>query len=187
MPNMLRARAGLWSLLTLGCGGIAGPDSAPTEPTARPTLAAGAGVEQSVMGGGQFFHPDFGTVTLAFTAIRHADGRVSGRFQQQQFDVGFSYKGEVTCFAIDPVTGRAWIGGVLTHSDDPAPITQVGDDAWFRVLDLGQGGTEPDRSTFLGFEGGGGIITSEEYCDAQIWPDGNARTWPLEHGNIGMR
>jgi hypothetical protein len=27
-------------------------------------------------------------------------------------------------------------------------------------------------------------VTSEEYCQLQIWPDGNARTWPVESGNI---
>jgi hypothetical protein len=183
MHNAIRSSVGLLSLLTLACAGPGGPDGAMTESTAL----AGAGVEESVSGGGQFFHPIFGTVTVAFTAIRHADGSVSGRFQQHQFDVGFSYQGDVTCFAIDPVTRRAWIGGVLTKSDDPDPITEVGDDAWFRVLDVGQGQAEPDRSTFLGFEGGGGIITSEEYCAARIWHEENARTWPLEHGNIVIR
>ena len=152
------------------------PDAA-----ARPALAAG-GVQQVVSGGGQFEHPDFGTVTLSFHAIRHADGSVSGRFQQHQPAFGFTYKGDVTCFAVDAVNHRAWIGGVLTHSNDPDPITEVGDDAWFRVLDQGNNAAEPDRSTFLGFEGA--IPTSEEYCRLQIWPDGNARTWPVNQGNI---
>jgi hypothetical protein len=52
------------------------------------------------------------------------------------------------------------------------------------VLDLGAGG-EPDRSTFLGFEQPPpGIVTSEEYCELKIWPDDNARTWPVVSGNI---
>jgi len=149
----------------------------------RPAAAAG-GVEESVSGGGQFVHPDFGAMKLTFHAIRRADGTVSGRFQQHQPAFGFIYKGDVTCFAIDPVNHRAWIGGVLTHSNDADPIAEVGDEAWFRVLDTGDNAADPDRSTFLGFEGGGGIITSEEYCQVKIWPDANARTWPLEQGNI---
>jgi hypothetical protein len=44
-----------------------------------------------------------------------------------------------------------------------------------------------DRTTFMGFEGGGGIITSEEYCDLQIWPDENARTSPVTQGDIQVR
>ena len=143
--------------------------------------AAAGGVHESVTGGGQFVHPVFGTVTFAFTAQRMADGRVKGRFQQHQPAFGFTYKGDVTCFAVDPINHRAWIGGVVTHSNDPDPIALPGKDAWFRVLDPDEG---LDRSTFLGFEGGGGILTSAEYCERQIWPEDNARTWPVEHGTI---
>lgn len=145
--------------------------------------AAAGGVQESVTGGGQFVHPVFGTVTFAFTAKRLADGRVQGRFQQHQPAFGFTYKGDVTCLAVDPVNHRAWIGGVVTQSNDPDPVAVPGKDAWFRVLDPDEG---PDRSTFLGFEGGGGILTSAEYCDRRIWPDDNARTWPVEHGNITL-
>jgi hypothetical protein len=86
---------------------------------------------------------------------------------------------------VDEVNHRAWFGGVLTQTNDPAPITEIGDDAWFRVLDTGKSSVEPDRSTFLGFEQPPpGIVTSEEYCQLQIWPEGNARTWPVASGNI---
>jgi hypothetical protein len=168
--------------------GVVAACAEPTAPAVErthgvlPLDAAGGGVSQSVTGGGQFVHPTFGTVTFAFTAQRLSDGRVVGRFQQHQPAFGFTYKGDVTCFAVDPVNHRAWIGGVLTQSNDPDPVALVGKDAWFRVLD--SSGNDGDRSTFLGFEGGGGIITSAEYCEKQIWPDGNARTWPVEQGNI---
>ena len=166
-----------WSLVAvLACSDPVTPD------VGRPALLAG-GVVEKVTGGGRFEHPVFGTVTFSFTAIRHADGSVSGQFQQNQFDLGFTYKGDVTCFAVDPVNHRAWIAGDLTHSTDPDPITQVGDDAWFRVLDAGQGASAVDRSTFLGFEGSAGIITSEEYCAVRLWADNNERTWPVQ-GNI---
>lgn len=184
MRATVQMGAGLLSVVILACGGpldTSAPD--PGAVSVGPRTAE-IGVGELVTGGGQFEHPVFGTVTFSFTATRHADGSVSGRFEQNQFDVGFSYKGDVTCFAVDPVNHRAWIGGVLTQSNDPDPIAEVGDDAWFRVLDLGSSNAGPDRSTFLGFEGGGGIITSEEYCAAKIWPDGNARTWPVEQGNI---
>lgn len=154
------------------------------EPAAQETLAgAQGGAQEKVTGGGQFVHPVFGTVAFAFVAIRHADGSVSGHFQQNQFDVGFTYKGVVTCFAVDQENHRAWIAGDLTFTNDPDPITEVGADAWFRVLDVGNGTAEVDRSTFLGFEGGAGIITSEEYCAARIWAPNNERTWPV-NGNI---
>jgi hypothetical protein len=161
---------------------LAACSETPTSELASPQFAAG-GVQEKVTGGGQFVHPVFGTVAFSFNAIRHADGSVSGHFQQNQFDVGASYKGKVTCFAVDLVNNRAWIAGDLTKSNDPSPVTEIGDDAWFRVLDLGQGAGEPDRSTFLGFEGSAGIITSEEYCAVRLWAPNNERTWPVS-GNI---
>ena len=161
---------------------LAACSESPTSELASPQLAVG-GVQEQVTGGGQFVHPVFGTVAFSFNAIRHADGSVSGHFQQNQFDVGTSYKGKVTCFAVDRVNNRAWIAGDLTQSNDPSPVTEVGDDAWFRVLDLGQGTSEVDRSTFLGFEGSAGIITSEEYCAVKLWAPNNDRTWPVS-GNI---
>lgn len=154
----------------------------PTSGVSGPQFSVG-GVQETVTGGGQFEHPVFGTVAFSFNAIRHADGSVSGQFQQNQFDVGATYKGEVTCFAVDRVNGRAWIAGDLTQSNDPSPITEPGDDAWFRVLNVGEGHGAVDRSTFLGFEGSADIITSEEYCAVQLWAPNNDRTWPV-HGNI---
>ena len=57
----------------------------------------------------------------------------------------------------------------------------------FRVLDSGEGkNASPDRTTFVGFKGGGGINTSPEYCAARIWPAGDARTWAVT-GNVQVR
>ena len=177
---------GTWALATiaLACGPTA-PEGSRTG-LDREGQNLEAGVQEKVTGGGQFVHPDFGTVTFAFVAIRHGDGRVTGRFHQKQHDLGFKYRGDVTCFAIDTENHRAWIGGVLTQSNDPDPVTEVGDDAWFRVLDLGQGSsTPPDRSTFMGFDmGAPPFDTSENYCAARPWPEGDARTWPVVAGNI---
>jgi hypothetical protein len=161
---------------------LAGCTESADRELAGPQMLAG-GVAEKVTGGGQFIHPVFGTVAFSFVAIRHADGSVSGRFQQHQFDVGATYKGNVTCFAVDQENHRAWIAGDLTSSNDPSAVTEIGDDAWFRVLDVGDGTAAVDRSTFLGFEGGAGIITSEEYCAVRLWAPDNERTWPVS-GNI---
>jgi hypothetical protein len=176
---------GLLGVLALGCSEptVPGPEGGLRGVGDRP--AEGQGVAELVTGGGEFVHPTFGTVGFEFVAARHRDGRVSGTFSQDQPFFGFTYAGDVTCFAVDRVNNRAWIGGVLTSSNDPDPVTEVGDDVWFRVLDAGTQGAEPDRSTFFGFEQPPpGIVTSEEYCELQIWPEGNARAWPVERGNI---
>lgn len=105
--------------------------------------------------------------------------------------------GEVTCLAVDPANGRAWIGGVVTknNSDHTAFTTEIhepGKDVWFRVLDTGKDSEDADRTTFLGFEGAAGIITSAEYCEKRIWPgppddEENARTNPLAEGKIKIK
>ena len=176
---------GLMGVLALGCSEPTAPAPETGLQGAGDRLAEHGGLGDLVTGGGQFVHPDFGSVTFAFVALRHRNGQVSGKFFQDQPFFGFTYAGDVTCLAIDKVNHRAWIGGVLTYSNDPAAVTEIGDDVWFRVLDAGKRSAEPDRSTFFGFEQPPpGIVTSEEYCQLKIWPDGNARAWPVERGNI---
>lgn len=125
----------------------------------------------------------------------NADGTTAkGRFHHVLDFLGenIEFKGRVTCLTIDPVNGRAWIGGVITKNTSEAEpwasgeIYEPGRDIWFRVLDSGEGNEPHGRTTFVGFEGGAGIITSAEYCDAAIWPEGDARTWPVT-GNVQVR
>ena len=114
-----------------------------------------------------------------------------GRFHHvvDFFGEKIDFKGALTCLTIDRENGRAWIGGVVTHNTSEAEpwasgdIFQPGKDVWFRVLDSGEGTGSHGRTTFVGFEGGAGIITSAEYCDLAIWPDDNARTWGVQ-GNV---
>jgi hypothetical protein len=76
---------------------------------------------------------------------------------------------------------------VSNDSTDPAfttPIHQPGHDIWFRVLDNGEGHDPADRTTFVGFEGV--IPSSESYCQQRIWPEGDARTWPVTEGNLSI-
>ena len=186
MRNAERGSTALLVVIAFACGPTA-PDSSRSGLPPDIQGVRTAAIEQMVTGGGQFVHPTLGTVTFAFVATRHGDGRVTGRLHQNQHDLDFEYKGDVTCFAVDEENHRAWIGGVLTQSNDPDPVTEIGDEVWFRVLDLGQGGPEPDRSTFLGFDlGVPPFDTSENYCAARPWPEDNARTWPVVHGNIAI-
>ena len=145
-------------------------------------IAAGAG--PTVTGGGWFLFADSIPMQFSFSAVQHKDGSASGSFHHFfDFD-GFSYEfwGEVTCVTFDIEEGRAWIGGVLTkvRSDDPEVGLAAGDDAWFRVLDSQAG----DRSTAMGFVGD--ILSSEEYCELQPWPDNNERTHPVTSGQITL-
>jgi hypothetical protein len=182
---------------------LAGCD-APTRPAPDPgaiRLSSGEqGVTASATGGGHYLltNPTEGDIDVqfAFSAVQHASGKVMGHFHHklpfQGYEVDF--KGEVTCLAFDAEHKRAWIGGVITHNKSTHPfymqeIFQPGHDAWFRVVDYGEGSNaaQPDRTTFIGFENTPGIPTSEFYCQLRPWPADDARTWPVTEGNIQVR
>ena len=172
---------------------------APTQATFDPATAnasanasAGSPIVASANGGGHYVLQGVLDVQFAFTALERSDGRSSGSFHQRLVNDGGSidFRGAVTCVTTDPVTHRAWIGGVVTEnrSTDPAfrqGIHEPGHDVWFRVVDYGEGEASlPDRTTFMGFEGAAGFFTSEAYCLGRPWPEGDARTWPVTSGNI---
>lgn len=152
-------------------------------------------VVASTSGGGQaVLPPGFSQLRFSYNAKAHADGSASGQFRQfyESADGTVDFHGEVTCVTFDPVNNRAWIGGVITQnkSTDPAamtPIHRVGKDAWFRVVDNGEGQALEDRTTVLGFEGGADILTSQQYCDVQLWRPNEANTWTVVAGNIQVR
>jgi hypothetical protein len=148
------------------------------------------GVVAATAGHGTYLLSGVLEIDFNWNVFMGADGRATGTFHQSLLldDLLISFDGKLTCLAVDPENHRAWVGGVVTQNDSEHPdfltdITEPGDDVWFRVLD------EPgnDRSTFLGFEGAADIITSEEYCEARIWPDNNDRTHPVIEGSIAVR
>ena len=152
------------------------------------TVSASEGVSAAATGGGHFLFSGFLDVQFGFSAVAKADGSAQGSFHQSYTLDGLttSYWGTVTCLSVDPVTHRAWIGGVLTkvQSDNPA-ARLVGEEVWFRVVDYGEGQDLPDRSTVFGFTPL--FETSAAYCAARPWPDDDARTWPVTAGNIQVR
>ena len=165
--------------------------SGPAEPALQASVNA---VSAWATGGGHYLLSNVVDTEFSFSASQSDGGKANGAFHVKLEDAGFTYDihGAVTCLAVDALNRRAWIGGVITRNETTDPdlqqdIHQVGRDVWFRVLDAGEGHGAVDRLTFYGFEGGGGIITSEQYCAARIWPDDNARTWPVTSGNISVR
>lgn len=151
-----------------------------------------------VKGGGKYFIP-FGDGALESRFrmnIRQisADGSARGRFRHRVDFNGelIDFTGVTTCMIVEEETGRAWVGGVVHKNRSVAEpwasgdIYKPGKDIWFRVLDAGKNKNREDRTTFTGFEGSGDIITSQEYCDAQIWPDDNARTQQIVNGGVRL-
>lgn len=170
-----------------------------TDPTSALKSASADAVSGKANGSGAYTQAlpaslGGGSTTFTFTMNTIVDdaGVARGSFRHHGLIQGqvVDFKGVVTCASADAGVGRAWIGGVVTVNNSTHPsftgaIHQVGKDAWFRVADVGNGGSgDADRSSFVGFEGGGGIITSAQYCAARIWPN---EANPLVDGNVMVK
>jgi hypothetical protein len=184
-------------LATVGC-------EHPTSPSSLMVPSAKPLADRTVAGDGKVFAKGHGEYALdgtsgvhfSFNAVQRRDGTAHGHFRQVTDDGAgtIDIEGTVTCLSVDPVFARAWIGGVVKRnaSTDPSyaldPTTQPGQDVWFRVVDLDPAAVAgPDRSTFLGFAGSAGFLTSAAYCAGQPWPADNARTHPVTTGDIEVR
>ncbi|HJR52132.1 MAG TPA: hypothetical protein VJ982_00315 [Gemmatimonadota bacterium] len=134
---------------------------------------------------------------LTFTAMRHADGKISGHYNYEQgaFGERFIFKGSVTCFVIydtpilqdwpdiPAMTGnRAKWGGLIEFSNDPT--LPAGGFIWFQSIDNGEGAAAPpDLSTISGF---GDEAANEAFCNAATVPNPNFGPHPVS-GNIDVR
>lgn len=171
---------------------------APPDDLAGPALSVGQRVLGHANGEGTFNIGAPGAdIAFELNALSRADGGASGSVYYvtdlTEFGIGtIEMRFDVTCLSRDVELGRAWIGGVVTFNNSTNttfatdPRRQIGRDVWFRIEDNGNGGSGTlDRSTQLGFEGSGGIITSAEYCATRPWPAAPAH--PVTTGNIALR
>jgi hypothetical protein len=175
-----------------GCD--ASTPAGPVPDGSRATLSLGAVVASTEGGGKAQLPPGFSKLEFSFNAKAKSNGAALGQFRQRYESAGgvVDFSGSVTCVTFDAANNRAWIGGVITanRSTNPAvltPIHEPGRDVWFRVVDNGEGQAPDDRTTVFGFEGGGGIITSADYCALQLWAAGDANTWAVVSGNIQVK
>jgi hypothetical protein len=169
-------------------------------PVAAPSLEtnaanASAVVVASARGSGRVDLTSAGVppAKFYFSALRYADGSVSGEFRQT-LEVGTLISdvvGKVTCLSVDSLNHRAWVGGVILQNRSTHPswrvdsLHSVGLDVWFRVADYSLVG-QADRSTTYGFKHSAGFITSEDYCNGMPWPAADARTFPLSQGSLSV-
>ncbi|HEX9564476.1 MAG TPA: hypothetical protein VF981_10915 [Gemmatimonadaceae bacterium] len=176
MRRFTSAIAAVVAVTTLGCSHD--PVSAVRLVPEGPMAGLGA-LNGSVTGRGRA-NLSVGPMDIEVMAKQHDDGTAKGTFRH--FIVTstgtIDFTSEVTCLAVDAALGRAWLGGKVLTNNSTRPdfitsITEPGDEIWFRLADLGEGGnaSAPDRSTGPGFEGSLGFITSAEYCAARVWPN----------------
>ena len=181
------------------------PDAVPqwTVPAPATALSVWANGVTARAGGGGHFHLTLSSgldtdVQFAFTAVqRDASGDANGNFHFASSPEGMALNihGYITCMTTDPANpGRAWMGGVITKNESQHPAfvgetKEVGDDAWFRVVDYGEGGNalQPDRTTSIFFEPTGNFHSGREFCDGQLWFANDRVTNPLLNGNIQVK
>jgi hypothetical protein len=193
VPRVLAALVVMPLVTAIGCE--APTVALPPEPAIQLSESGPNRIVLNSSGGGHYLLQNTFDVQFAYTAKRHADGTVQGEFHESLLVDGetVAFRGDVICMALDPVNHRAWIGAVITENSSTHPdfqqwYHQPGEDVWFRVVDYGEGSAAPpDRKTFMGFENTPGIPTSEIYCQLQIWPADDARTWPVTAGNIQVK
>jgi hypothetical protein len=119
-------------------------------PPSDARLAAG-GVQQQVTGHANIELPAFGNAVERYSqsAIRHADGTVSGQFElSSEQDGGLRIHGDVFCFTVVGNTVR--LGGQIDQSD--ADFIPVGSYVVWTIVDNGEGANSPPDLTtdFLG-------------------------------------
>jgi hypothetical protein len=192
---MLLPRPFSAALVGLSLAACQDPDAFTSATAVRDPVLARSAVDNLGASGGGYYDIAGLPVRFAFSAVQTSGGKAAGQFNIFADEGGgltVDVAGAVICMTEDPVNHRAWIGALVTRNTSTDPdlqtdIHEVGDDVWFRVWDAGEGsGASPDRTSFTGFKGAAGIQTSPEYCAARIWPDNNARTWPVTAGTISV-
>lgn len=179
------------ALLSAACSDTT-PTSPPVDRLLDPQASAALGQSALAWGHGQATL-SVGPHDVSFLAVKGPFGRATGWFRHFVSTASgtVDFTGIVTCMSVDAGLGRAWIAGKVLQNKSTRPdfmtaIHEPGDDIWFRVLDGGWRPSDPpDRTTIPGFEGGAGIITSQQYCDQRPWSADP--TGVLSSGRIDVR
>jgi hypothetical protein len=140
--------------------GLAGAATASATQHGRAPVVASVDGRTYVLLGPSVFGVTVQQDPLAYHATRFADGTVRGGWHYDYWEAGqqMTFSGDVTCMTVSG--NRAWIGGPITQSSDPA---QIGMGAWWQVADNGTGRHPviPDRTTFVGI---GTMAQTLAYC-----------------------
>lgn len=178
------------AIVLLAAVNLVGCDRTPTNPLRRMTPPVtmhdqSPREKESVTGHYEFVGINTGNdFSYSFSAIRHADGSVSGEFEERVLDPNGDFlrqtHGDVTCFQI--IGNMARIAGILDRVDAPTLPALVPKAAFrFNVVDNGKGDDDPPD---LGSNARFGIpATAETFCDHGV----AFNLEPIRHGNIVVR
>jgi hypothetical protein len=144
MLTMQRGAFLLLGVAVLGCEAVPDRVLAPDRDGVSGPSLSPSGVQQRVTGHANIFLPSFqAEERYSQSAIRHADGSVTGEFElHSEQDAGIRVHGDVTCFTIVGNTAR--LGGVIERSDTPG---LAGAEVVWTVVDNGEGDNDPPDLT----------------------------------------
>ena len=152
MTNTPGRTALFLGLVALACTAtpdrVLAPDRFVSDPNASfdRVDAAASGAQQRVTGHATILLPSFGNAEEKYSssAIRHADGTVSGQFELKSAqDGGLRIHGDVVCFTIVGNTAR--IAGRVEQSN--TTLVPEGTYVIWTVIDNGEGAKDPPDMT----------------------------------------
>ena len=157
----------------VACDPVVGPEVSPNF-----SAHGGNGVVQSATGSGHFRQGDGNLRTFTASAVKHADGSVSGQAQINNRTLGVKAHISIDCLLI--VGNVAVLSGVVTTSSD---ARRVGSGVFFAMEDNGEGNNAPADRITQAFPA---PPTIPDLCIVVGLPH-DGFFGPIEKGNIQVR
>lgn len=149
---------------------LAACDTTPTDVPSgdSPSMAISGGVLASVVGSGHIPQGEEDRRVFSFAAAQRADGSVTGQFTLlitssvlgSENPSITRIEADVTCMSASG--NRAWVGGVVTNSSNPA---WIGMETGWAVEDNGEGANSFDLISLMNVPGPPGLAQS--VCDSR--------------------
>ena len=150
-------------------------------PSSAPASAAAGSGARVVSGAGQYTG-GFGTTKVEVNAIRHADGTVTGQYEQRNLESGFMMHGSLDCASSSG--NRVYVSGTITIIQNPGTF-DIPEAVGFMMVveDHGEGANAaPDRVSPFIYG-----VPSQSCTDPWIQDFLVVRTDALESGNFQVR
>lgn len=177
MHRMLSTAAAVGAFVSLGACDAESPTATLENVRSSALNVSGSGVVQSATGSGHYTAGDQ-IRTFAFSAIRRADGSVTGEYQINVHASDLFFHVTVTCMSV--VGNTAWVAGVIDKASGP-PVIE-GTVSYFYAEDGGEGSDAVDIVSVARINDR--PEAAQEFCTQR------PKLLPprvVEHGNVQVR
>ena len=140
-------------------------------------------LQDSVTGHAEFVNIPGNHVRFSLSAVRHADGRVSGELQSHVETAAGEFlrnvHGTVICFTVNGNIAR--VGGIVDKLTG-IPLVPPGPEFFMTIIDNGEGNKEPPD--LASNARGGPTGSAVTHCTTGITP---VPVFPVDRGNLQVR